>query len=107
MVDTSFSSVFSKHLLPEYIITHAPVAPWFTPGRYRNGAYTTVNQQVGNLIDWYNIQFYNRKHNDYCKLAVTVPSSRISLQRVSMSIPPATVSSGLHLRPGPRPPSLS
>lgn len=44
-----------------YILTHAPVAPWFSPGKYKNGAYLTVNQKVGNLTDWYNIQFYNRK----------------------------------------------
>jgi len=45
----------------DYILTHAPVAPWFSPGKYRNGAYLTVHKTVGNLIDWYNIQFYNRE----------------------------------------------
>ena len=35
----------------QYIITHAPVAPWFAP-IYTAGAYTKVNSEVGDLIDW-------------------------------------------------------
>ncbi|KAI6126446.1 glycoside hydrolase family 18 protein [Pisolithus croceorrhizus] len=43
--------------LPEgqYIITHVPVAPWFSP-IYASGAYLAVDQTVGSLIDWYNVQ---------------------------------------------------
>ncbi|KAF8327704.1 glycoside hydrolase superfamily [Cantharellus anzutake] len=44
---------------PDYIITHAPVAPWFSP-IYLAGAYTGVHRKVGSLIDWYNVQFYNQ-----------------------------------------------
>jgi len=46
----------------QYIITHAPIAPWFTTNstRYPSGAYRTVHKQVGNLIDWYNVQLYNQ-----------------------------------------------
>lgn len=42
--------------LPGYIITHAPQGPYF------NAAYhfIEVDQQVGNLIDFYNVQFYNQ-----------------------------------------------
>lgn len=47
---------------PEYILTHAPLAPWFTPTMYSGGGYLKIHQTVGNLIDWYNIQYYNRKH---------------------------------------------
>ena len=43
-----------------YIITHAPVAPWFSGVSYKSGAYVTVNNKAGNDIDWYNIQFYNQ-----------------------------------------------
>ncbi|EJU05020.1 glycoside hydrolase [Dacryopinax primogenitus] len=52
-----------RSILPagQYIITHAPVAPWFTPGDYYpTGAYTIVNENAGYAIDWYNIQFYNQ-----------------------------------------------
>ncbi|GLB41931.1 putative glycosyl hydrolase 18 family protein [Lyophyllum shimeji] len=49
----------------QYIITHAPVAPWFSPGKYPNGAYLKVNQNVGDAIDWYNIQFYNQGQSEY------------------------------------------
>lgn len=52
--------------LPEgqYIITHAPVAPWFSP-IYASGAYLEVDQTVGSLIDWYNVQFYNQGTSEY------------------------------------------
>jgi len=51
-----------KHLpVGEYIVTHAPQAPYFTGTvRYPNGGYLTVDKEVGHLIDWYNIQFYNQ-----------------------------------------------
>ncbi|GAC93427.1 glycoside hydrolase [Pseudozyma hubeiensis SY62] len=50
---------------PDYIITHAPVAPWFNTQMYPNG-YTTIHQQVGDLIDWYNVQFYNQENYNTC-----------------------------------------
>lgn len=61
---------FTKQLrakLPKgkYILTHAPVAPWFSPGRFGGGAYLTVHKEVGDLIDWYNIQFYNQGSSEY------------------------------------------
>ncbi|KAG5644170.1 hypothetical protein DXG03_009011 [Asterophora parasitica] len=43
----------------QYLLTHAPVAPWFSPGKFGGGAYLKVHKTVGSLIDWYNIQFYN------------------------------------------------
>ncbi|KAI6107434.1 glycoside hydrolase superfamily [Pisolithus thermaeus] len=56
---TTFTQALRAQL-PEgqYIITHAPVAPWFSP-IYASGAYLAVDQMVGSLIDWYNVQFYN------------------------------------------------
>lgn len=60
----------------QYIITHAPVAPWFS-NIYTAGAYTKVHQQVGSLIDWYNIQFYNQGVTEYttCAGLLTTSSS--------------------------------
>ncbi|KAG5649610.1 hypothetical protein H0H81_002855 [Sphagnurus paluster] len=57
----SFTTQLRTHL-PQgsYLLTHAPVAPWFSPA-YKPGAYRKVHKTVGDLIDWYNIQFYNRK----------------------------------------------
>lgn len=51
----------------KYLLTHAPQAPYFmnNPTRYPNGAYLTVNKEVGDLIDWYNIQFYNQGSSTY------------------------------------------
>ncbi|KAK0217905.1 glycoside hydrolase family 18 protein [Armillaria fumosa] len=74
--------VFTKQLrrqLPqgEYILTHAPVAPWFSPHRYGGGAYRTVHTAVGASIDWYNVQFYNQGNTEYttCTGLLTASSS--------------------------------
>ncbi|TFK80763.1 glycoside hydrolase family 18 protein [Polyporus arcularius HHB13444] len=71
---------FTKQLrsqLPagDYIITHAPVAPWFTPSHYPGGGYLKVHQQVGSLIDWYNVQFYNQGSTEYTTCAGLITSS--------------------------------
>ncbi|KAL0576272.1 hypothetical protein V5O48_005716 [Marasmius crinis-equi] len=73
---------FTKQLrtqLPQgnYILTHAPVAPWFTPSKYGGGGYLKVHNTVGNLIDWYNIQFYNQGASEYttCNGLLTTSSS--------------------------------
>jgi hypothetical protein len=39
--------------LSECILTSKPaVAPWFSAGLYKTGAYSAVNAAVGSLIDW-------------------------------------------------------
>ncbi|KAJ3011826.1 UNVERIFIED_CONTAM: hypothetical protein HDU68_001495 [Siphonaria sp. JEL0065] len=47
---------------PQYIISHAPQAPTFSSDQrlYPNGGYIAVDKQVGALIDFYNVQFYNQ-----------------------------------------------
>ncbi|KAI9638613.1 glycoside hydrolase family 18 protein [Dioszegia hungarica] len=52
-----------RSLLPRsYLISHAPVAPWFTTSpSWPGGGYLTVDKAVGEGIDWYNIQFYNQQ----------------------------------------------
>jgi len=62
-----------RSLLPNHIISHAPQAPYFKKEYYSQGAYVTVNSQVGNLIDFYNVQFYNQgdtQYNTYSELFV-------------------------------------
>jgi len=51
--------------LPSHVISHAPQGPYFCKEFYKNGAYITVNQQVGDKIDFYNIQFYNQGNTEY------------------------------------------
>ncbi|KAJ7649053.1 glycoside hydrolase, partial [Mycena polygramma] len=78
-VETSGTAVawlttFTKALraqLPagQYILTHAPVAPWFTPNRWPGNGYLGVHAAVGDLIDWYNIQFYNQGVTEYIDCA--------------------------------------
>ncbi|KAF8304366.1 glycoside hydrolase [Clavulina sp. PMI_390] len=60
----------------QYIITHAPVAPWFSP-IYTSGAYIKVHSTVGSSIDWYNVQFYNQGSTEYttCTGLLTASSS--------------------------------
>lgn len=61
---------FTKQLrvkLPQgqYILTHAPVAPWFQPNVWSGGGYLAIDKSVGSLIDWYNVQFYNQGSSQY------------------------------------------
>ncbi|EGN97707.1 glycoside hydrolase family 18 protein [Serpula lacrymans var. lacrymans S7.3] len=49
----------------QYLLTHAPVAPWFSPGIWGGGGYLLVDQTVGSMIDWYNVQFYNQGTDEY------------------------------------------
>ena len=50
----------------KYVISHAPVAPWFTDADiYQNGGYIAINSRVGSTIDWYNVQFYNQGEHMY------------------------------------------
>jgi len=52
-------------------VTHAPQAPYFKNDFYKNGGYITVDKEVGDLINFYNIQFYNQgdsKYNTYDEL---------------------------------------
>eukprot|EP01088_Endostelium_zonatum_P007155 TRINITY_DN19331_c0_g1_i1.p1 TRINITY_DN19331_c0_g1~~TRINITY_DN19331_c0_g1_i1.p1 ORF type:complete len:325 (-),score=70.54 TRINITY_DN19331_c0_g1_i1:30-1004(-) len=56
----------SKLPSPRYIISHAPQAPYFMgTSKYPAGGYITVNNAVGSLIDFYNIQFYNQDSSAY------------------------------------------
>jgi chitinase len=51
--------------VPNHILTHCPQAPYFCAERYKHGAYVNVHKQVGHLIDFYNVQFYNQGNNTY------------------------------------------
>ncbi|KAJ3074173.1 hypothetical protein HDU98_011925 [Podochytrium sp. JEL0797] len=65
---TSFTTTLRQLLpSPRYIISHAPQAPYFVTNtaQYPKGAYLTVDKNVGSLIDFYNVQFYNQGSTDY------------------------------------------
>ncbi|EJC98495.1 glycoside hydrolase, partial [Fomitiporia mediterranea MF3/22] len=81
-------ATFTKTLrgqLPQgkYIITHAPLPPWFNSESYKGGGYQKVNKEVGNMIDWYNVQFYNQ--NDYtdCDSLLTKSKTKTSLFEIA------------------------
>lgn len=60
-----------RKIIPDHIVTHAPQAPYFKNDFYKNGGYITVDKEVGDLINFYNIQFYNQgdsKYNTYDEL---------------------------------------
>ncbi|KAH0835490.1 glycoside hydrolase family 18 protein [Lanmaoa asiatica] len=61
----------------QYILSHAPVAPWFSPNMWSGGGYLQVHKSVGSLIDWYNVQFYNQGTTEYttCSGLLTASSS--------------------------------
>ncbi|KAF7794237.1 hypothetical protein EIP86_005369 [Pleurotus ostreatoroseus] len=74
----SFTTQLRSQLpVGQYIVTHAPVAPWFSPSLWGGGGYLKVNSEVGSLIDWYNVQFYNQGTAEYttCAGLLTASSS--------------------------------
>ncbi|KAF8519829.1 glycoside hydrolase family 18 protein [Gautieria morchelliformis] len=53
----TFTTVLRNNLpAGQFVITHAPVAPWFGQGQ----PYSQLDASVGHLIDWYNVQFYSQ-----------------------------------------------
>ncbi|KAJ6610196.1 glycoside hydrolase [Mycena sp. CBHHK59/15] len=72
-----------RTLLPQgtYILTHARTPPLhsfvFSPNIWGGGGYLKVNTNVGSLIDWYNVQFYNQGASEYttCTGLLTTSSS--------------------------------
>ena len=54
-----------RPLLPNHIITHAPQAPYFNRNIYGGKNYIKVHNEVGSMIDFYNIQFYNQQSSPY------------------------------------------
>ena len=56
----TLTKTLRNNLGPDAIITHAPQGPYFSKGLYPKDAYLTVDQQVGSMIDFYNVQFYNQ-----------------------------------------------
>eukprot|EP00919_Chromeraceae_sp_WS-2016_P023289 GHVR01055359.1.p1 GENE.GHVR01055359.1~~GHVR01055359.1.p1 ORF type:complete len:166 (+),score=16.54 GHVR01055359.1:1497-1994(+) len=49
-----------REMLPDHIITHAPQAPYFCCEHYKNDSYCKVDKEVGHMIDFYTVQFYNQ-----------------------------------------------
>jgi len=81
---------FTKQLrsqLPagQFIITHAPVAPWFTTDTdiYPHGAYRAVQSGAGSDIDWYNLQFYNQG-SDYTTCTTLLTTSETDFVHTSV-----------------------
>ncbi len=72
------------------VITHAPQAPYFSPnyGSPQHGysAYLGIDKQVGDLIDFYNIQFYNQGNDNpyesYPDLFGTASASQSSVGEI-------------------------
>lgn len=57
----SFQKELRAKLGKSYIITHAPVAPWFRNDKYyKGGGYSKIHKEVGSTIDWYHVQYYNQ-----------------------------------------------
>jgi len=68
-----------RSLLPKekgYIISHAPQGPYFMgKPKYPNGGYLTVDAAVGDLIDFYNVQFYNQETTSYSSFSTLFQKS--------------------------------
>ena len=56
---TTFTQTLRQKLPQgQFILTHAPLAPWLSPNQqFAAGAYLTVNKNVGQLIDWVRVSY--------------------------------------------------
>ena len=75
-----------RAVIPDKIVTHCPQAPYFKSSYYKNGGYITVDKQVGNLINFYLIQFYNQgdsPYNNYTELFVSASGKTFNGTSVS------------------------
>lgn len=54
-----------REVIPNHILTHSPQAPYFKSEYYTNQAYIKVHKEVGSLINFYNVQFYNQVDTRY------------------------------------------
>ena len=54
-----------RKVIPDHIVTHCPQGPYFKEEFYKNGAYVTIDKAVGDLINFYIIQFYNQGNTKY------------------------------------------
>ncbi|KAG8215703.1 glycoside hydrolase family 18 protein [Butyriboletus roseoflavus] len=68
----------------EYILTSAPLAPWFSPTIWSGGGFLYIDQTVGPMIDWYNIQFYNQGDSEYTTCSGLLYASSSSWPQTSL-----------------------
>lgn len=59
------------------LITISPLAPWYSPRVY-DRAFLKLNEKVGDIISWFNIQYYNQGNDAYtdCNSLFTDTSSK-------------------------------
>lgn len=92
--------------MPDHVISHAPQGPYFKKEYYKNGAYITVNDQVGSMIDFYNIQFYNQgdtKYDNYDELFIHASgffSGTAVKEIISRGVPAKKIVVGKPVTPG-------
>lgn len=53
-----------RRSLPNHILSHSPPASYFKDN-YRSGGYKKVNEEVGNLVDFYSIHFFNEGYRRF------------------------------------------
>ncbi|KAJ7576826.1 glycoside hydrolase family 18 protein, partial [Mycena floridula] len=62
---TTLTKTLKAGLPAGSILSHAPQGPWFSNDFSKGGGYLKVDKDVGALIDWYNIQYYNQGETSY------------------------------------------
>jgi chitinase len=95
---SELTSYLASQLPPGSIITHAPQTPYWYPGQYR-AAYQQIWQRVGNLIAWFNNQFYN--NTDYDATAQLKIQTYHDIVNITGGPPPQKLLLGAILDPSP------
>lgn len=79
--------MFQKRLrekLPNHLISHAPIAPWFAEDKYDDGAYAGFQKQAGDGVDFYNLQYYNQEGQYEDCESVMVDASKTQYPKTSI-----------------------
>jgi chitinase len=73
-----------RKIIPYHLITHAPQGPYFG-ANYIGGGYRKVHKEVGHLIDFYNVQFYNQLNSTYGSYDLLFKNSGLFNPQTSIS----------------------
>jgi len=60
-----------RNITSDHILAHAPQAAYFSSSYATKGGYIKVNTEVGLMIDFYQVEFYNQnatKYDSYTEL---------------------------------------
>ncbi|KAF8532434.1 glycoside hydrolase superfamily [Gautieria morchelliformis] len=82
-IETYMTTLRKTLPVGQFIVSHAPLAPHFS-AEFLKGPYLQIDQKIGSLIDFYNVQFYNDGYDVYTDCAGLLTQSPASFPKSSL-----------------------